>query len=72
MRMSPWQYGVTVLLSINSYLRTDDRVMKKVTEREQDKIPCPKAVVNYIQNMGDADILDEILDYGLSWLSKKW
>jgi hypothetical protein len=45
--------------------------MKKVTEREQVKIPCPEAVVNYIQNMGDADILDQILDYGLGWLSKR-
>jgi hypothetical protein len=59
---------VVQLFSANSYLRTDDKVMKKVTKREQVKIPCPEAIVNYIQNMGEADILDQILDHGVGRL----
>jgi hypothetical protein len=37
--------------------------MKKVTESEQVKISCPKAVVNYIQNMGGIDIFDQKIGY---------
>jgi hypothetical protein len=49
-----------LLLSTNSDPRTDE---KSGRGKEQIEIPCPKAVVNYTQNMGGSDISDQKREY---------
>jgi hypothetical protein len=71
--MVMWHYNWDVLLvSTNSDPITDDKtVIESGRGREQVKIPCPKAVVDCIQNTGSPDILDQKREYyGVDWPSK--
>jgi hypothetical protein len=46
-----WHNNLEILLSTNTDPKNDDNVLKKWQREREVEIPCPKAVVNYTQNM---------------------
>ena len=63
-----------LILSTNSDPRTDGVVERKSGRgKEILQIPCPKAVINYTNNMGGVDLADQRREYyGVGRTSKKW
>ena len=69
-----WQgKRVVLLLSTNSYPRSDGSVTRKTGKgNEEIEIVCPQAVINYTKHMGGVDVNYQRREYyGVGRTSKK-